>query len=46
MTTLGWWVFCGKPVGASETNDLGLARKDKEELKAIMDSRDIIVSNR
>lgn len=28
--TNGWWIWAGKPVAASETNDTGLANKQAE----------------
>ena len=46
MTTLGWWIFCGKPIETSETNDLGLVRKNKEKIQKLLDIRDVMISDR
>jgi hypothetical protein len=33
MCTPGWWIWCGDPKGASETNDTGLAKEQAEEIQ-------------
>ena len=37
--TIGWWIWAGSPVGASETNDCGLGEKECENMRDLMDPR-------
>lgn len=46
MLINGWWIWISDPVGASETNDIGLANRQKKELKRLFEPRDIMVADR
>ena len=43
MCTNGWWIWTGKPVPASSTNDTGLAQQEVNNIKELMDQRDIMI---
>ena len=44
--TNGWWTWAGNIVGASDTNDLGLAKRDLIEMKNQMEMRDLMIVDR
>jgi len=44
--TIGWWIWAGSPVGASETNDCGLGEKECENMRDLMDPRDLMITDR
>ena len=44
--TNGWWVWAGSPVGASSTNDNGLAKKELSAMKKHMKIRDLMIVDR
>jgi len=46
MLCNGWWVWVGNPVGASETNDIGLGKREKNEIKDLMEKRDLLICDR
>lgn len=46
MLMNGWWIWIGNPVGASETNDIGLAKKEIKELKNLFEPRDLMIGDR
>lgn len=46
MLTNGWWIWSGNPVGASETNDIGLAKRELTELKKLFEPRDLMIADR
>ncbi len=40
-----WWIWSGNPIPASETNDTGLANKELEEIKALMEEHDLMIAD-
>lgn len=46
MLMNGWWIWCGNPVGASETNDIGLANRELAQLKSLFEFRDLMIADR
>ena len=44
--TNGWWVWTGSPIGASTTNDTGLAKKELELIKNQIEIRDLLIVDR
>jgi hypothetical protein len=45
MLTSGWWIWCGKPEGASNP-DISLANHEIEELQELMEPRDLLIADR
>jgi hypothetical protein len=44
--TNGWWIWAGSPVGATETNDTGLAKRELKNMAKIMEKRDLMIVDR
>ena len=44
--TIGWWVWAGSPIGASETNDVGLVKQEFNKIKNQMDKNNLLITDR
>jgi len=44
--TIGWWIWAGSPIGVSETNDVGLAKRELNKIKNQMDKNDLLITDR
>jgi hypothetical protein len=44
--TIGWWIWAGSPVGAAETNDTGLAKRELENMTELMHKNDLLITDR
>lgn len=46
MLTNGWWVWAGNSTPASQTNDYGLAKKERKYLKSLFTQKDLMICDR
>ena len=43
---IGWWIWAGSPVVASETNDAGLGNRELQNMASLMSSYDLMITDR
>ena len=46
VLTIGWWIWAGCPIGASETNDYGLGQRELQTMAALMGPYDLMITDR
>ena len=43
---IGWWIWAGSPVAASETNDAGLGNRKLQNMASLMSSYDLMITDK